>query len=176
MNVTILREAGFDESVLGLSLSYGVTVERALEASKKLYNKDGGENKFLESMMLWLDVKAPRFWWAEADTYRLSTKQSESTMHTLTRRALTNADFECGMPYEVLKNLNAMITANVGIDTTKNDLPEGFLQRRIWVMSYKTMRNIIAQRRNHRLPQWKHFCGEILKQIEHKEYFEDLHG
>ena len=53
------------------------------EISEKLHDKDEGHNKFLESIIIWAEVTAPRYWWQEADTYRLSTKQSESTMHTL---------------------------------------------------------------------------------------------
>lgn len=56
---------------------------RIIEEAGRLFEKDGGHNKFLESVILWLDVNAPLYWWTEADTYRLSTKQSESTMHTL---------------------------------------------------------------------------------------------
>lgn len=68
MQVKILREAGYEEAILGLSLSKGATIERAKEVAVQLAPKDGGHNKLLESIQAWLDVTAPRYWWQEADT------------------------------------------------------------------------------------------------------------
>jgi len=174
MKIEILREFGDQEALLGLSLSHGVSIARASEAALNLACRDGGHNKFLEAIYVWLDVTAPRFWWAEADTYRISSKQSESTMHTISKHTLTQDDFEYNIDVSYLQCLNLSILAGVKIDHIKNALPEGFLQRRIWCMNYKTLRNIIHQRHNHRLPQWKYFCAEIMNQIEHKEYFRDI--
>ncbi|MCK9240314.1 hypothetical protein [Desulfocurvus sp.] len=57
--------------------------------AEKLAPLDKGHNKVLESMCVWLDVRMPRYWWQEFDTYRVGvTKQSESTMHILIRIAL----------------------------------------------------------------------------------------
>jgi len=73
---------------------------------KKLYNKDGGHNKFLEMIYVWLDVIAPRYWWQEADTYRISTKQSASTMHTLHKEEFTQNNFQYSIQPEYLNYLN----------------------------------------------------------------------
>lgn len=178
MKVTKLSEYGYEESVLGFSLSYNTSIERAKQILPKYAFGVPGENKFLESIYLWLDVTAPRFWWQEADTYRLSTKQSESTMHTLKRRELVQSDFEDLLPEEMIEAYNSyrdwLFKYNATEDTKlmllKNMLPEGFLQRRIWVMNYKCLQNIYIQRINHRLPQWKYFLTEVLKQIEHPEF------
>lgn len=167
MNILIRKEAGYEEAILGLSLSYNIDPLDAVLVAQKLAHKDGGHNKFLESMYLWLDITAPRFWWQEADTYRLSTKQSESTMHTIKRRLLTQDDFE--YPVYNLDALNIVISSNVSIEAIKNILPEGFLQRRIWVMNYKTLKNILTQRYTHKLPQWRQFCEYILESVEHPE-------
>ena len=181
MKVSILSEAGYTEAALGFSLSYNTTIERAKFLLPKYAFKQGGENKFLESMLLWVDVTAPRFWWQEADTYRVGvTKQSESTMHTICKHTLTQDDFEYIIAHEVLDKLNELVY-NYSRATTpeekvytfgniKNHLPEGFLQRRVWMMSYKTLQNIFYQRRHHRLPQWQHFLDNILAQIKHPEF------
>ena len=97
----IIGEYGFEQALFGLGLSYGITsgmsysdfikndnlVNKMSSVAEKLCSNDGGHNKFLESIKIWLDVDAPRFWWSEADTYRLSSKNSESTMHTLVNEA-----------------------------------------------------------------------------------------
>jgi hypothetical protein len=150
------------------------------DVSNRLCDKEDGHNKFLESMQLWISINAPRFLYSEIDTYRISTKQSESTMHTLTKRDLTQNDFEYNIPSFYLDHLNKRVKKvrenKIEIDILKNDLPEGFLQTRIWNMSYKTLRNIIKQRRKHKLLQWRMFCDYMLRNIKHKEYFEDIKG
>jgi hypothetical protein len=176
MQVAILEEAGYDQAILGISLSHGSTIERAKEVALKLAFQDGGHNKFLESIFVWLDVTAPRYWWQEADTYRLSTKQSESTMHTIHKRRLTQEDFEHDIPKSHLKHLNILCDeycinkSTDNLEKLKSQIPEGFLQRRIWVMNYKTLRNILIQRTKHRLSEWRIvFCPYIRNAIQHPE-------
>ena len=84
--VNKLEEAGYQSALFGLSLNKNQPLENMPDVAKKLCNKSGGHNKFLESIIIWLDVTAPRYWWQDADTYRLSTKQSQSTNHTILKR------------------------------------------------------------------------------------------
>lgn len=167
MKVTVIKEAGYDEALLGLSLSYesrtpAELAERGVDQS--LAPLDKGHNKFLESMMVWLDVRAPRYWWQEADTYRLSTKQSASTMHTLMKRQLAQSDFQGGIPSEWLDLLNFLVEERDFV-RLKQLLPEGFLQRRIWLVSYKTLRNIFQQRATHKLAEWREFIEQVKSQV-----------
>ena len=149
----------------------------------RLAPKGGGHNKFLESIQVWLDISAPRYFWSEYDTYRVGmTKQSESTMHTILSRPLEQADFELGIEGDYLKYLNTNIkevTDNPDLDRsdkmrilreTKNDLPEGFLQRRIISTNYMVLRNIYKQRRAHKLPEWQEFCAWLLTVVEVPEF------
>lgn len=177
MKVKVLSEHGYEEAMLGISLSYNSTTERAKQIAPNLAHKQGGHAKFLESMYVWLDVTLPRCVWQEADTYRISTKQSESTMHTITKRKLTADDFEDGEIYHrTLDYLNGLISLykeNKDKETflrIKYSLPEGFLQRRIWCMSYKTLQNVYYQRINHRMPQWKNMLQVVLSELEHPEF------
>lgn len=108
MEIKIIKEAGYEQAILGLSLSHGSTIERAKEVAVNLAPKDGGHNKILESIYVWLDIIAPRFWWQEADTYRLSTKQSASTMHTIQKQLLDNDDFERPLHPHILDSINLL--------------------------------------------------------------------
>lgn len=155
--------------MLGLSLSHNRPVESMPAVAQKLFCCDNGENKFLESMVVWLDITAPRFWWSQADTYRSGiTKQSGSTMHSILKRELTQGDFEQPISDETLKHINLAIFAKF-LDTVKNELPEGYLQRRVVCTNYKTLRNMVFQRANHRLKQW-HIFIDALKSLEHPEF------
>lgn len=161
MNITILQETGYEHALLALSLSHNAPLERMSDVAKKLGTKDGGHNKFLEMMQIWLDITAPRYWWQQFDTYRIGiTKDSESTMHTIMKRPLSQADFQYEIYPDTLDHLNALIEAG-DFDQLKNDLPEGFLQRRIVNTNYKTIRNIINQRQYHKLSEWTFFCHSM---------------
>lgn len=178
MKIKVLNESGYEEAALGFSLSYNTNIERAKELLPKFAFEIPGENKFLESIVIWLDVIAPRFWWQEADTYRIgSTKQSESTMHTILKKPFTNDMFEYPLSstlLDLLNNTRVCITTkeygDMPLPEFKNYLPEGFLQRRIWCINYKTLQNIYIQRKNHRLPQWTLFLDAVLSEIEHPEF------
>ncbi len=174
ISVKVNEEGGYKSAMLGLSLNKDKKPEDMSGVAKKLAGHDGGHNKFLEHIELWLIVRAPRYWWQEADTYRLSSKQSQSTMHTILDNKLENNNFENGDIFpSILRELNFFIDNNL-FSKLKKHLPEGFMQTREWKMSYKTLRNIILQRRNHRLPHWKKFISEVLNQVEHPELLPEL--
>ena len=188
MEIRVIGEYGYAQALLGLGLSHGLTsgysllqfvrdrqlFGRVAKIAEKLYCRDGGHNKFLESIVVYIDLYAPRYFHQQLDTYRVGiTKQSESTMHTLLRDVLTQYDFAKPIPQDFLWQLNNYIEHNQ-LHTAKAMLPEGFLQRRIVCTNYQTLRRIIKQRRDHKLSEWQRFITAVLEQIEHREFFEDL--
>jgi len=172
MKVEVLKEAGFEEALLGISLSYDTEYDilKQYKVAKKLAPKDLAHNKFLESMQVWIDITAARYWWQQFDTYRVgTTKQSGSTMHTIMRRNLKQDDFEKPIYPSTLDNLNHLIRIK-DFDQLKNELPEGFLQRRIVATNYKVLRNMILQRGTHKLKEWQFFLYTVRSQVEHKGF------
>lgn len=193
MTVQVLNEVGYDEALYGLGLSYGVTSgmdfedfhdgnpkhTRMVLVGNRLASNDTGENKFLEAIQVWLLVRAPRFWFQEFDTYRVAvTKQSESTMHTLMSRPLTEDDFYMrDVGVDTLEHLNELINDyNFYSDKTvkkdllhiiKSRLPEGLMQRRLVCTNYKVLRHIYAQRKNHRIRIWHDFFNELEEQLSY---------
>ncbi len=113
MIVDVLKVDGIEEALLGMGLSYGLTSDKKIRCLKdpklaarltkicaKCAQRGNGEDKFLRMIQIWADVTAPRFWWAEFDTYKVGTVAlSESTMHTLGKRPLAQEDFEGGAAY-----------------------------------------------------------------------------
>lgn len=174
MKVEVRGEAGYEWALEGLSLSYEQPMGRMPAVSNVLYSMEGGHNKFLESIVLWLSIDAPRYWWQQFDTYRVGvTKQSESTMHTVVKRQLTQDDFQDPIHLEHLYYLNYLIDNGMW-KRLKNDLPEGFLQRRIVVLNYKVVRRIIHQRMDHKLTEWQEFIHQLVAQLEHPEFINDI--
>lgn len=182
MKVKVVNEAGYKEAVTGIGFSYGITdFERLQDVADRLCYKDGGHNKFLESIVVWIEITAARYWWAEFDTYRVgTTKQSESTIHTIARKPLTQEDFEHTILRSTIEHLNHLIEDYNRTDDKqrkkelfeliKSNLPEGFLQKRMVCTNYKTLKNMFVQRKNHKLFEWHYFIKEVLTQVEHPEF------
>ena len=183
MQVKILEEHGHDTALRGMAYSFKDRStdpeswwpgqrERALARAPKLAPMDGGHNKFLRQIQLWIDIEAPRCWWSEFDTYKVGiVANSESTMHTLAKREPGMHDFEEGTSEAVVDAfVEVWRESNADVTALKMNLPEGFLQRRVVTLNYANLRNIIAQRTGHRLKVWKTFIDAIMAQVDHPEY------
>ena len=188
MNVTVMNEAGYEEAMFGLGLCKKLTSEysnwnqvpvetqeRIKNVAVKLFDKDMGHNKFLESMTVWLDINAPIYFWQHFDTYRVGvTKNSESKMHTLMRLPISQSNFEGeDIPEATLNRLNEL-RSNGEFDKCMNELPQSYLQRRIVATNYKTLRNIINQRNYEKLGLWRTFNDAIIPQLKYQEFIVDL--
>jgi len=168
MIVKLIEESGHKQAVLGLSLSYNS--DPSPRVADNLAWKQGGHNKFLESMTLWIDIDAPRYWWQQFDTYRVGmTKQSESTMHTLMKGELTENNFQGGINGVILQELNGWLKDGQ-FDALKRHLPESFLQRRVVTTNYKVLQNMVVQRTTHKLWEWQYFIRQMKDQVGHPEY------
>lgn len=165
----ILEEHGYESALLGISLSFNADVANMPQRAEKLAHLGRGESKFLEFMLVWMDITGSRAWWSQFDTYRHVTKQSESTMHTILKKPLTQSNFREEIPESWLNHLNQLI-AEKRLEVVKSLLPEGFLQRRIVCTSYKTLQNMYAQRSNHKLSEWRMFCEYLLVGLQHPNF------
>lgn len=170
MKIKILEEAGFGSAMRGLARSFNRDPKDMPAVALGLAGKDKGHNKFLESIVVWMDVEAPLDFHKQLDTYRVGiTKQSDSTMHTLMRRPLVQADFEEKIPESYLNYLNSCIEDGAPLQFLSKMLPQGFIQGRTVCVNYKTIRNIILQRRGHKLKEWSVF-NEEMKKLKYYEY------
>ena len=195
MELTILEEAGYQWALCGAALSFKNEedpfdtwwTEDKFNQMKKTCRgmafSDGGHNKFLESIQMWLFIKAPRLWWSEIDTYRAGvTKNSASTMHTIQRRPVSGFDFERGTDERMINIFNDIlvdVTDNFtsikrlrgeDLQKVKCNIPEGFLQSRIVNTNYKSLRNMFLQRWTHNLEQWQYFINTVRLYCEHPDY------
>lgn len=128
--------------------------------------KNGDEHaKAIRLINVTAEIQAPLFWWSEMDTYEVGVINgcSESTMHTLKKEQLSQANFEYPILDCHIETLQMAIDENFNtdIDLLKNYLPSGYLQARDINFSYQTLRRICKQRVNHKLPQWKVFIDWV---------------
>lgn len=137
--------------------------------------KAGAEHaKYRRMIVVYADVTAPRYWWAEYDTYKVGTvANSCSTMHKIADKKFTPEDFSTehlvGKSFATLKNtLDVMNLEREHYLATKDKdcwwqiiqmLPSSYNQRRTIMLNYEVLANIYKQRKNHKLDEWRQFCS-----------------
>lgn len=124
--------------------------------------------------MVWLNIRAPRYWWQEFDTYRVGvTKQSGSTIHSISRRILTTDDFVPETLNDAINLINRLIEDKAPLRQIKANLPEGFLQRRLVCINYKALAHMYGQRKDHKLEEWHKFFDIVLSRLDYPTYITD---
>ena len=149
-----------------------------IELAVKLANAGSPHNKFLRQIFVTMDVTASLALWKQADTYKVgTTANSCSTMHRIQSKAFSLDDFsldetsELGKKFmrEVIADLNSL--RDLFLQTKDKSywydmialLPESYMQRRTWTMSYATLAEIVKQRTGHKLKDWDRFIAEVKK-------------
>jgi hypothetical protein len=153
-----------------------------LTLMKQLAGAGSSHAKYRRYINVTVDITAPLYWWKEFDTYKVGTvANSESTMHTISKRDLTLDDFSHDHIYDdmttepsALKALTFVIdTINqyrqlYKVSGAKGDwwqiiqlLPSSFNQKRTVQLNYEVLSNIYHARKNHKLTEWREFCRWI---------------
>ena len=178
----LLSIKGVQEALYGLGLSYGKTSnvsfeefasQANLEAKESLINymadvaftllgKGKGHDKFMRMIQFYVRIKAPTYWWLQFDTYKVgTTSQSESKMHTLMRKKLTQDDFSNYISHAYLDELNS----EENLQEKCEKLPMSFLQSRVVNLNLAVFLNIALQRHKHIIPYWQSFIWSMLEQL-----------
>lgn len=185
----------FDDEVEQYGVQY-IIGNNDMKLCKKLIEAGSEHRKFLRMIHVQFNIRMPRYFATQLDTYKVGTvKNSSSTMHLITKRLLTDDDFSFDygdnkLPDEYMRraidNLNDAIreyqkdkeeksdkyTLDRDFRTIKQILPEGFMQKATYDMTYETLLNIYHQRRSHRLKEWAAFCDWAYKLPYFKEFVE----
>lgn len=167
----------------------GATIlgDKDIKLAKSLVKAGSEHSKFLRQIQVWADFHMPRYWWQEADTYHFGTKNSASTMHTITKHKFEPEDFFYGSSPSATfcTGMEFSITAlnllrEYYLETQdfnyvlemKRLLPEAFIQLRTWNTNYAEILNIYNQRKGHRLQEeWVEvFCSWA----EELPYFKEI--
>ena len=190
MEIEILKESGFEEAITGMrnplnSWEKSDTAGDEIgEADKnlalKLINAGKDHRKFMRMITVWLDIKAPLYWWKQFDTYKIGTvANSCSTMHKIHSKEFTEDDFEWGLDSDslkiVIKRLNECREKFL---ETKDKvywleiiklLPSSYNQKRTVMLNYEVLINICENRKNHKLSEWNSFIDHIAENLKYPE-------
>ena len=146
------------------------------ELMQRLARAGTDHRKFMRMIVVYVDVTAPRYWWAEADTYKVGTvANSCSTMHKIHTKELTPDDFSHDFLFDDEENLLNLTLLHLNycrerfVATGNKNwwwkiiqlLPQSYNQRRTLMLNYEVLSNIYHARKGHKLSEWREFCRWI---------------
>ena len=154
-----------------------------LDLMTRLRNAGTDHRKFMRMITVYLDVKAPLYWWKEFDTYKVGTvANSCSTMHKIADKEFTLDDFSYEHLFDFCPNSDTdsmtVLRHTIGwlnccrekyLKTKDKEdwwqmiqlLPSSYNQKRTVMLNYEVLANIYKSRRNHKLDEWHTFCDWI---------------
>lgn len=151
-------------------------VQRLTKASK--FN--AAHAQFLTGIIVNFDLTFSNKAWIEAERYRfLNFISSQSTMHCITKfglRAQCNKYVDeriITIVQEYIDLYNSLTAQDEKtIEFKKNlylkilyNLPSGFQLTARMTTNYRCLLNIYNQRHDHRLPEWREFCNQLLEEL-----------
>lgn len=135
-----------------------------------------GHEQCLTGIRVVFDLKLSNKAWVEAERYKfLEFLTSQSTMHRITEFDLDKSynkyvDSRC---IDIMKELKEEYSNAIesGNEKLAKELylkllysnPAGFEITASMTANYRCLINIYKQRKNHRLPEWRALCEQILK-------------
>ena len=146
----------------------------------KASNGNGAHGQWLTGVRVAFDLTCTNKMWVEAERYRfLEFVSSQSTMHRITKFNLDKAYNEYVDPrvIEIMKEKVAAYNEMPECEEKKKlyleilyTNPAGFELTARMTTNYRCLLNIYIQRHDHRLPEWRELCAQLLK----LPYFADL--
>ena len=142
--------------------------------------------QFLSGIVVNFDLTFSNKAWIEAERYRfLNFVSSQSTMHCITKFGLRKQCNEyvderiITIVQEYIDLYNSLTAQDEEtIKFKKNlylkilyNLPSGFQLTARMTTNYRCLLNIYNQRHDHRLPEWREFCNQLLEELP---FFKEL--
>lgn len=132
-----------------------------------------GHDNFLCGIVAQFDLTFTVKAWTEAERYHfLDIVSSQSTMHRITKFDLDEAYIGyvdkriVNIMKEMVKDYNDMVEGDEKRWQYLKILysnPCGFKLTAGMSTNYRQLKTIVGQRKNHRLPEWREFCEEVMR-------------
>jgi len=141
--------------------SYGTLTQTSLLRLSRLIAKGDEHAKIMRQVTVHMEITGPRYWWQQFTTYESGVEgYSGSTMHTL-MKGVCKENFVPEVQEDTSDTVDHFINKDPSLKYAKANLPEGFLQTRLVMCSYQTLRRIWLQRRKHKLGEWHEFIESM---------------
>lgn len=131
-----------------------------------------GHNNFLKGIIVQFDLQFPEYFSPQLQRYSwIDIVSSQSKMHRIMSRSLTEGDFVKGVHPLTIELLNKWVQEykDESDPTIKKtyfqkvitNLPCGYLKWMGISTNYLQLKTIYKQRRRHKLEEWQYFCDWI---------------
>ena len=162
-------------------------IKRCLNLTKAS-NGNGAHGQWMTGVRVAFDLTCTNKMWVEAERYRfLEFVSSQSTMHRITKfkireqynqyvdpRVIDIMEEKVAAYNKLVENKPSPNSAPKLLEDYTNLLkekyleilytnPAGFELTARMTTNYRCLLNIFVQRHDHRLPEWREFCQELLK-------------
>ena len=160
-------------------------IKRGLNLTKAS-NGNGAHGQRLTGVRVAFDLTCTNKMWVEAERYRfLEFVSIQSTMHRITKFDLSNQYCEYVDPrvIDIMKekvrdyndHMNALVPQDMEYVNRHTEVakrkyleilysnPAGFELTARMTTNYRCLLNIYVQRHDHRLPEWREFCQQLLE-------------
>lgn len=139
-----------------------------------------GHDNFLQGILVSFDLTCTNKMWIEFERYHFADiVSSQSTMHRIAKLATTDC-FNEYVTEEIIKLVNKLVDKyNETKDkedylTLLYNIPSGIELTAQVVTNYRQLKTMYIQRKDHRLPEWREFCKQILE-LPHFEELTNVH-
>lgn len=136
-----------------------------------------GHDNFLSGIVVSFDLTCTVKMWTEFERYHFAQiVSSQSTMHRLAKMELDTAftpytDPEIVNRLKVLQKRYNEDPSKANFLTLLYSCPTGLHLTARVTTNYRQLKTILKQRHNHRLPEWRDFCKEIVSQCQLSQEF-----
>ena len=142
--------------------------------------KGEGHDNFLNGIVVQFDLTFTVKAWTELERYHfIDFVSSQSTMHRITKFDLDNAYIEY-VDKEIVEIMKRKVAEYNSLEESEEKSqkyleilysnPCGMKLTARMTTNYRQLKTIYAQRKSHRLPEWREFCEEI-KKLPQSEFF-----
>ena len=170
-----LKES-IEASKYPMAIDTSMVTDEITENTLKLAQSDKGEghDQFLTGCLVAFDLTCTNKMWVEMERYRfVYSVSSQSTMH---RSSKFDLEKQCNNLVDkcIVKRIEELKQEYLNNPTPETylklvyNLPSGFELTARLTTNYRSLKTIYAQRKNHRLKEWRDFCKWI-ETLPHSE-------
>lgn len=171
MKIANIKVNDLDESIKAskypMSISPDSCTTEITNTAKALAQSGKGEghDQYLTGILVSFDLTCSNKMWVEMERYRfVNFVSSQSTMHRITK---FNIKEQCNgyVDKVILQRLIELQEEAIADPANEEkklrllyNIPSGFELTARLTTNYRALKTVYAQRKNHRLPEWRAFC------------------
>jgi hypothetical protein len=125
--------------------------------------RGSGHDCFLKGVTVKADIYCPRRMQTQLIRYRFLDVVSAMSVEKNTKDILYDNACWVDVDDEVKHLLRLRYEEHKDLEYIRNHIPASLVLGISFKANYLQLKTIVAQRKNHRLPEWREFCGAVME-------------